>query len=229
MVFPKLLERAALHQVCLSRLSLQKTEWLRARSDSVVIAEGTVRSVESLFLAGEEKRHLKLAPMQNSPRDCDVFCWHIFCVPSPRYPLMARNQRILIVDDFSDVAELLAYALRSYGYETRTASDGFQALLIAEQFRPQFVLLDIGVPGLNGFETAKRIRSETWSRGTVLVAMSGHSNAEYQRAAREAGFDRYLIKPTPLKEITGLIEEFSNRALHRVFQKRAWKERGLGC
>jgi two-component system, chemotaxis family, CheB/CheR fusion protein len=76
------------------------------------------------------------------------------------------------------------------------------------------VLLDIGIPSVNGFETAKRIRSEAWSRGTVLIGMSGHSNEEYRGLAGEAGFDSYVIKPMPLKEITGLIEEFSNVADH---------------
>lgn len=123
---------------------------------------------------------------------------------------MARTQRILIVDDSSDIGEMLARLFRASGYETRIATDGFQALLIAKQFRPEFVLLDIGMPNFDGFETAKSIRSEAWSREMVLIAISGYCNQEYQRLAREAGFDRYLVKPTPMKDVLSLVEKSSH-------------------
>lgn len=132
---------------------------------------------------------------------------------SASYPLisfMVRTARILIVDDLPDIAEIFAYLFRHFGYESRIASDGLQAIAIAEEFRPGFVLLDLGLPNINGFETAKRIRNEAWSRGMVLIALSGHWSKEYQRFAQEVGFDRYLCKPMPVKDIVALIEELSH-------------------
>jgi DNA-binding response OmpR family regulator len=123
---------------------------------------------------------------------------------------MPRTPRILIVDDFPDIAETLGRLFRFRGYEVRTATDGLQAIPIAEQFRPEFVLLDIGMPNLNGFETAKRIRSKDWSRGMTLIALSSHWSRGYQRRAREAGFDRYLFKPMPAKNIAAVIEKLSD-------------------
>ena len=123
---------------------------------------------------------------------------------------MARTARILIVDDFPDIAEIFAYLFRRFGYESRIATDGLQAIAMAKEFRPKFVLLDLGLPNINGFETAKRLRNESWSRGMVLIALSGHWSKEYQRFAQEVGFDRYLCKPMPVKDIVALIEELSH-------------------
>ncbi len=123
---------------------------------------------------------------------------------------MPRTPRILIVDDFPHTAESLGRLLRGFGYEVRTATDGLQAIAIAKDFRPEFVLLDIGMPNLNGFDTAKHMRNEDWSRGMKFIALSGHRSQGYQRRAREAGFDRYLFKPVPAKNIAALIEKISD-------------------
>jgi CheY-like chemotaxis protein len=124
---------------------------------------------------------------------------------------MATTPRILIVDDFSETAALLGHLLsRLAGFETRTATDGFQAIRVAEEFRPEFVFLDIGMPNLNGFETAKRIRKQPWSKGVILIAMSAHWDEQDQRWAEKAGFDGYLLKPMPIKALVDLIEKFSH-------------------
>jgi CheY-like chemotaxis protein len=81
------------------------------------------------------------------------------------------------------------------GHDTRTAHDGFEALDVAAAFRPEIVLLDIGMPKLNGYDAARRIRQEPWGREMVLVACTGWGQEEDRRRSQEAGFDTHLIKP----------------------------------
>ncbi len=125
---------------------------------------------------------------------------------------MRKVPRILIVDDVVEMTELLSLFLRRVGgYETRTATNGLEAIHIAEEFRPDVILLDIAIPCLNGFDTAKRIRGEAWGKGTLFIGMSGHSHPKYAQRAREAGFVEYLSKPMPLATILDVIEKFSKK------------------
>ena len=103
--------------------------------------------------------------------------------------------RILVVDDNRDAAQSLAVMLRLSGGEVETAHDGPQALRIAERFRPSLVLLDIGMPGMSGFEVARKIRSKPWGASVRLVAQTGWGQEEDRQRAREAGFDVHLTKP----------------------------------
>ena len=139
---------------------------------------------------------------------------------------MLRSSRILLVDDFLDITELLSHLLnRVGGYETRTATNGLDAIRIAKEFRPDVILLDIGMPNLNGFDTAKRIRSEAWGKATVFIGMSGYCSPEYAQRGREAGFVEDLPKPMPLRTIVNAIEKFSNRSAGRNLGRL----RRLGC
>ncbi len=119
------------------------------------------------------------------------------------------TRRILIVDDYRDTTEFFALVLERLGHDVRTASDGFQAIAVAEKFRPEVILLDLGLPDLNGFETVKRIRKESWSEGTVLIAISGYGDKRDRELSQEAGFDAHLLKPVPMKDIVDLIEKSS--------------------
>jgi CheY-like chemotaxis protein len=122
---------------------------------------------------------------------------------------MVTTPRILVVDDFSETAKLLSLLLnRVGGFEAWPATDGFEGIRIAEECRPQFVFIDIGMPRLNGFETAKRIRKEPWAKGMQLIAMSARWDKDDDRMAQEAGFDGYVLKPTPVKAMVDLIEKF---------------------
>lgn len=103
--------------------------------------------------------------------------------------------RILIVDDNKDSAQTLAMMLRLRGAEVSTAYDGLEAVQRAEQFQPNVILLDIGMPKLNGYDAARLIRAQPWSNGTVLIAMTGWGQEEDKRRAEEAGFDHHLTKP----------------------------------
>ena len=105
------------------------------------------------------------------------------------------RRNILIADDNQDALESLALMLRMEGHEVHCASDGEEALLLAGQRKPEIVVLDVGMPKLDGCEVARRIRAESWGRGAVLVALTGWGQEVDRRRSREAGFDMHLVKP----------------------------------
>jgi CheY-like chemotaxis protein len=105
------------------------------------------------------------------------------------------RRRILVVDDNADAAESLAALLEISGHETRLAHDGHDAVAQAQQFQPDVVFLDIGMPLLDGHETAKLIRQQPWGRQMVLVALTGWGQSEDRRRSKDAGFNHHLVKP----------------------------------
>jgi CheY-like chemotaxis protein/anti-sigma regulatory factor (Ser/Thr protein kinase) len=115
--------------------------------------------------------------------------------------------RILIVDDNQDAAHSLALLLRLKGNETRTAYDGEEGVKLAEEFRPDVMLLDIGLPKLNGYEACRRIRHHAWGKEIVLVAVTGWGQDEDRRRSQEAGFDHHLTKPIVPEELMKLLRE----------------------
>ena len=106
-----------------------------------------------------------------------------------------HKRRVLVVDDNVDAATSLAMLLRVMGHDTRTAHDGLEGLAVAEEFRPEVVLLDLGMPRLNGYDTARRLRADAWGRELLLGALTGWGQEENRRQSREAGFDLHLVKP----------------------------------
>ena len=121
--------------------------------------------------------------------------------PAPIAPPRARRvragERVLVVDDNVDAAEMLADALSGAGYEVRVATDGLDAIAVARDFRPHAGLLDIGLPVLDGYELARRLREEHGA-GLRLVAITGYGQASDRRRAHEAGFDEHVVKPVGL-------------------------------
>ena len=105
------------------------------------------------------------------------------------------RRNILIADDNLDALESLALMLRMEGHEVHCASDGEEALALAGLRKPEIVVLDVGMPKLDGCEVARRIRAESWGRGAVLVALTGWGQEIDRRRSREAGFDLHLVKP----------------------------------
>jgi CheY-like chemotaxis protein len=106
--------------------------------------------------------------------------------------------RVLIVDDYVDAAASMAALMKVDGHDVRVTHDGPAALELARQFKPTVVLLDIGLPGMNGFEVARALRAAPETTDCLLVAVSGYGQAEDQRQSQEAGFDRHLVKPVDL-------------------------------
>jgi PAS domain S-box-containing protein len=107
----------------------------------------------------------------------------------------STGRRVLVVDDNRDGAASLAMMLSLWGHDTRMAHDGLEAIELAEAFRPEVVLLDIGLPRLNGYDTCRRIREQPWGKGMVIVAVTGYGQEEDKKKAEAAGFDYHLTKP----------------------------------
>jgi CheY-like chemotaxis protein len=105
------------------------------------------------------------------------------------------RRRILIADDNRDFALSLAVMLKLMGNVTQTAHDGLEAVEAAAAFHPDVILLDIGMPRLNGYDAARRIRSEPWGKSILMVAITGWGQDEDMRQSHEAGFDHHLVKP----------------------------------
>jgi PAS domain S-box-containing protein len=117
------------------------------------------------------------------------------------------GRRVLVVDDNQDGAESLAMFLQISGHEVRTAFDGEQALEVAQAFRPEIVLLDIGMPKLNGYDACRRIRSSDWGRDMIVIAQTGWGQDEDKRRTLEAGFDNHLVKPVDPMALLQLVAE----------------------
>ena len=115
------------------------------------------------------------------------------------------RRRVLVVDDNTDAAESLAALLAIGGHETRLAHDGLRAVEEAKAFQPDVVFLDIGMPELDGHETARRIREQPWGKDMVLVALTGWGQIEDRRRSREAGFNHHLVKPADPEVVAKLI------------------------
>lgn len=114
--------------------------------------------------------------------------------------------RVLIADDHVDAAIGLAEWLETMGYEVYTAYDGNDALETARRVRPDALLLDITMPGLDGDEVCRRLRQEPWAREVLIAAVTGYSGAEDRRRSREAGFDHHFVKPVDPRKIRDLLQ-----------------------
>ncbi|BDB29276.1 response regulator (plasmid) [Cupriavidus sp. P-10] len=117
----------------------------------------------------------------------------------------AAPKRILVVDDNADAAESTAMVLRLDGHEVKIASDGPSALQSAAEFHPEVILLDIGLPAMDGHEVARRLRAMPDFADTLLIALSGYAGEEHLGRARQAGFDHHLVKPAALAQLNRLI------------------------
>ena len=107
---------------------------------------------------------------------------------------MAKGQ-ILVVDDNADAGHTLSILLKLDGHDVRTAHNGLEAVEVTEQFAPEVILMDVGMPKLDGCEVARRVRAQSWGRDAVLVALTGWGQEVDRRRSREAGFDLHLVKP----------------------------------
>jgi PAS domain S-box-containing protein len=121
--------------------------------------------------------------------------------PAERAPL-----RILVADDSQDGADSLAFLLKAAGHDVFTAYDGRSAIALAEQHRPDVVLLDIGMPEVSGYDVARAIRREAWGRPMRLVALTGWGQAEHRRRSIEVGFDDHLVKPVELDVLENVLQ-----------------------
>ncbi len=137
--------------------------------------------------------------------------------PAPEVPAAAlpdcsgSHRRILVVDDNRDAAATMATMLQMLGNEVRTAGDGLEAIEVAERFRPQVVLMDIGLPKLDGYEVTRRIREQAWGREAAVIALTGWGQEADRGRSREAGCDGHLVKPIDLPSLEKLLVELQGK------------------
>jgi CheY-like chemotaxis protein len=123
-------------------------------------------------------------------------------------------RRILVVDDNRDAADALARLLQLLGHHVDTAQDGLQAVARAQTFRADVILMDIGMPHLDGYEAARRIREQLGLQPLKLVALTGWSQDEHRRRSAEAGFDAHILKPVDVAALESLLTEWNDGKNH---------------
>jgi DNA-binding response OmpR family regulator len=121
------------------------------------------------------------------------------------------SRRVLVVDDHRDSADSLAMLLKAMGHEVDRAYDGEQGIELASKVLPELILLDIGMPRMDGFETCRRIKAEAWGEHTVVVALTGWGQDEDRRKSRAAGFDHHLVKPVEIGDLVALMSTLDAR------------------
>jgi signal transduction histidine kinase len=165
----------------------------------VEMHDGTVEARSAGVGQGSEfvvRLPLLSAPVPPLPRE-----------PSGSNPVATVPRRILIVDDDRDSADSLAMLLKATDHEVHIAHDGLEAVEEAATFQPHVILLDIGLPRLNGYEAARRIREQQRHKGVTLVALTGWGQEEDRRRSAAAGFDAHMIKPVDFAALTKLLAE----------------------
>jgi signal transduction histidine kinase/ActR/RegA family two-component response regulator len=127
----------------------------------------------------------------------------------PQAPAAQRNLRVLLVEDHPDARDTLCELLQLSGHECLTASDGLEGIARAVQESPDVAIVDIGLPGLNGYEVAARLRADPATRGMKLVALTGYGQEQDRRRALDAGFDAHLVKPINVDQMLRLLQELA--------------------
>ena len=130
----------------------------------------------------------------------------------PSGAVVVEGRRVLVVDDNIDAAESIAVFLRLEGHEVRTVSDGPQAVAIAQVFAPHVAVIDIGLPGMNGYEVARRVRLKGAESPALLIALTGYGQKEDRARSEEAGFDHHFVKPADPRLIQSAIAASSGGA-----------------
>jgi CheY-like chemotaxis protein/two-component sensor histidine kinase len=120
------------------------------------------------------------------------------------------QRRVMIVDDNRDSADSLAMLMEITGNETYMAHDGVEAVAAIEKYRPEVVLLDIGLPGLDGHEVCRRVREQPWGKDIVMIALTGWGQEDDRRKSEEAGFNGHLVKPVDYDMLLELLASFTN-------------------
>jgi CheY-like chemotaxis protein len=120
---------------------------------------------------------------------------------------MQTARRVLVADDNEAAAHMLALLLERFGNEVRTAMDGEKAIELAAEFLPDLVLMDLGMPKLDGLDAARRIRSEPWGKSMLLAALTGFGQPSDKQRTKEAGFDFHLVKPINVDDLRRLLAE----------------------
>lgn len=140
--------------------------------------------------------------------------------PSPSETVAHTPLRILVVDDNVDAADSVAWLFRKQAHDVRTTHDGRSAIELATEFRPQVVVLDLGLPQVDGYEVSRRLRTLPETRDALIIAVSGYGQDEDRRRSRQAGFDHHFIKPVDFQTLLGIVREAeNNRSLDEELER----------
>lgn len=148
---------------------------------------------------GRGSEFIVCLPLSATPRD-ELDAPHL-------RPAGVRPRRILVVDDNADAAQAMATMLGLLGHEVDVAFGGEPALRLAERVRPEVILMDLGMPGMNGYVAAQRIRETGWGRDVLLIALTGWGQQADRAASEQAGFDHHLVKPVELDTVQSLVAQ----------------------
>lgn len=180
----------------------------------VKLHQGRVEAQSSLGVGSEFSIYLPLAPQPPN----------LVTTPTPATALELNSSalRVLVVDDNVDATNSLRLLLQSDGYEVQTAYAGFEAVELARSFQPHVAVLDIGLPGLDGYEVANRIREQPDNLHTLLIALTGYGQPTDRDRAFEAGFDHHLVKPAAFGKLQAILATIGGgRSIDRGIQSRA--------
>ena len=137
---------------------------------------------------------------------------------SPSEEHRSRRTKVLVVDDYVEAAESMAEGLREFGYQVEVALDGASALAIASHFTPDVCLLDLGLPLMDGYEVARRLRDNPQMPDDLrIIAVTGYAHEGARRRTTAAGFDAHLVKPVDLDALAMAVKNATARAANRRF------------
>lgn len=128
-------------------------------------------------------------------------------LPTEGLALKRGKHRVLVVDDNKAAAEMLSKVVKMLGNTVATAEDGQQAIEVAEKFQPEIILMDLGMPKMNGYEAARHIRQQDWGKEILLIALTGWGQQEDRDRTKDAGFDHHLVKPAEPSELQRIISQ----------------------
>ena len=117
------------------------------------------------------------------------------------------NLKVLVADDNEDAAKTVGMLISTFGAQVTVAHDGEQAVTKAMDIRPHLILMDIGMPGMDGYEACRNIRAQSWGKDICIVALTGWSQDSDKQKTKEAGFSKHMVKPVSLMDIEVLLDE----------------------
>lgn len=123
-----------------------------------------------------------------------------------------NSLRVLVVDDNVDSAKTTGWMLEFMGHQPSLIHDGLKALEAAKQQNPDVIMLDIGLPGMNGYDICRELRKDPLFKDTMMIAQTGWGQEKDRQQARDAGFNHHLVKPVKMEQITELLKEYASRS-----------------
>lgn len=137
----------------------------------------------------------------------------VFQLALPTEDKVSYSYRVLVIDDNEASAKTMMWTMEMLGHTAQIALDGYTAIELAKTFLPNVVLLDIGLPGMNGYEICQALRKQPALNDTIFIAQTGWGQKEHRERTKEAGFDYHLVKPVDIKALTHILLMLENKKI----------------